>query len=71
MAAEKALYTEFERQGISTPDKKASFVQYLLGDVTNFASKRRPFLWKSAYDYGDGDSEAPNQVSYTLGFTAR
>jgi hypothetical protein len=68
MAAEKALIAEFERQDKTTLEEKANFVQFLLGDADDILSKRRPFLWKSAYDRREGpDSPDPDrfQVCYT------
>ncbi|KAH9162335.1 hypothetical protein EDB89DRAFT_2079814 [Lactarius sanguifluus] len=48
--AEKALNTEFSRQGLQTQEERATFVQSLLGDVDNMSDKRCPFIWESAYD---------------------
>ncbi|KAF8488759.1 hypothetical protein F5888DRAFT_1893246 [Russula emetica] len=59
MAAEKALVAEFERQHITTTEERANFVRYLLGDVDDISSKRRLFLWKSAYDRCE-DSDSPD-----------
>jgi hypothetical protein len=68
MAAEKALVAEFERQHITTTEERANFVRYLLGDVDDISSKRRLFLWKSAYDRCE-DSDSPDlnrlQVCHT------
>jgi hypothetical protein len=66
MAAERALYAEFERQDLTTLEEKSEFVRYLLGDIDDISSKRRPFLWKSAYDpSANGDSERNKfQVCY-------
>jgi len=57
MAAEKALITEFEHQGLITLEDKAEFVQFLLGDAEDILSKHRPFLWKSAYDRDSPNSD--------------
>ena len=60
IAAEKALTAEFELQRLATTEERAQFVHFLLGDVDDILSKRRPFLWKSAYVPGDEDT--PLQV---------
>ena len=48
--AEKALVTEFTRQGLQTQEDRATFVQKLLGDPKDLSDKKHPFIWESAYD---------------------
>ena len=48
--AEKALGTEFTRQGLQTHEERAVFVQKLLGNANDMSDKKRPFIWESAYD---------------------
>jgi hypothetical protein len=61
--AEKALGTEFARQGLQTPEERAAFVQHLLGDTDDMSNKRRPFIWETAYD----DPDARQEVSFQIG----
>jgi hypothetical protein len=55
-AAEKALATEFEHQGLTTTEEKAALVKLLLGDPDDISSKHQPFLWRTVYgSSGPGD----------------
>jgi hypothetical protein len=60
--AEKALGTEFTRQGLQTPEERTGFVQHLLGNADDMSDKRRPFIWETAYN----DPEARQEVSFQL-----
>jgi hypothetical protein len=68
VTAERALIAEFERRELTTLEERSSFVQFLLGDADNVVSKKRPFLWKSAYEPPENpdspDSLSILQVSY-------
>lgn len=55
--AEKALVTEFTRQGIQTQGDRATYVQSLLGNAEDMSDKKRPFIWESAYDDPDARQE--------------
>ena len=61
--AEKALSTEFTRQGIQTQKERAVFVQNLLGNADDTSGKKRPSIWESAYD----DPDAWQEVRFQIG----
>jgi hypothetical protein len=37
-------------QGLSTPEERANFVRFLIGNVDNMSEKNRPFLWQTVYE---------------------
>ena len=49
-AGRDALKEEFTRQGLTTPEDKAEYVAFLLGDADDMSTADRPFIWKSTYD---------------------
>lgn len=64
--AEKALITEFTRQGLQTTEERATFVQHLLGNAGDTSDKKRPFIWESAYDEPSARKEVMFQLDRGL-----
>jgi hypothetical protein len=64
--AEKALHAEFDYQGLTITNKISEFVKFLLGDPMDMLKKHWPFLWKSAYEAGDKDTQLAVCSAYSF-----